>query len=125
DEADREEPTAPRAAVVGDVAVVGANARHGELGIDYGLEAEDHRAVQHLRVDPLAIHVRDADAVEDAADRGLRMDRGEGALARPVGLREDALELGAARAGIEIADDEAWLAVPVGARRQAGAIRRV
>ena len=71
----------------------------GELGVEDRLEAQRHRAVEHLRVDALAVHVLDADPVEEAADRGLRMDRPEGALARALGLREDALEVAAAGRG--------------------------
>ena len=80
------------------------------------LEAERHRAVEHLRVDAFAIHVLDADAVEDAADRGLGMDRGERALPRPLGLREHALQLAPAGARVEVADHEPRLSVAIGAR---------
>jgi hypothetical protein len=37
--------------------------------------------------------VLEPDAVEDAPDRGLRVDRREGALPGTVGLREDALQV--------------------------------
>ena len=116
DESDGEEPSAPRAAVVGDVAVVGPHAGDRELGIENGLEGERHRAVEHLRVDAFPVHVLDADAVEDAADRGLGMEGRERALPRPVGLREHALELRPAGARIEIANHEPRLPVAIGAR---------
>jgi hypothetical protein len=46
--------------------------------------------------------VLDADAVEDATDRGLGMDCGEGALPWAVGLGEDALEVVPARRRVEV-----------------------
>ena len=86
---------------------------------------ERHRAVEHLRVDALAVHVLDADAVEDAADRRLGMDRGERALPRAVGLREDALEVALAGRGVEVPDHQALLAVAVDARAEPVAERRI
>src|SRR5262249_32667200 len=125
DEAHGKEAPGPRPAVVGDVAVVGSHAGDRQLGVEDGLEAERHRAVEDLRVDPLAIHVLETDAVEDAADGGLGMDGGEGALAGTFRLREDALELRPARARVQVADDETRLSVAVGARGQAPAVRGV
>ncbi len=72
-----------------------------------------HRAVEHLRVDALAIHVLDADAVEDGADGGLGMDRGERALPRTLGLRKDALEIVRPGPRVEVTDHQPLLPVPV------------
>src|SRR5207244_7488697 len=66
-----------------------------------------------------------ADAVEDAADRGLGMDRGEGTLPRAVGLGEDALQVVPARGGIPVLHDQPLLAVGVHARPQSVAVLRV
>ena len=117
DVSDREQATSPRTAVVGDVVVVGPHAGDGQLGIEECLEAERHRAVQHLRIDTFAVHVLDADAVEDTTDGGFRMDGGEGALAGPFGLREDTFQL-AARTGIAVTDHEPRLALAIGQRRE-------
>src|SRR5262249_47496607 len=90
----------------------------GEVTVEDRLEAERHRAVEDLGIDPLAVHVLEADAVEDPADRGLGMDGAVGALARPVGLRKDALDL-RSRAWVAVADNQPLLAVAVGARAEA------
>jgi hypothetical protein len=107
------------------VVVVGAHAGDRKVAVEDRLEAERHRAVDHLRVDPLAVHVAEADAVEDAADRRLGMDGAEGTLPRSLGLREEPLEVGAAGRRVEVADHEALLAPAVGARGEPVAVRRL
>jgi hypothetical protein len=121
---DRVQPVRVRLRVVVDVVVVGAAQRDRELGVDQRVECERHRAVDHLVIDALAIHVLDAHAVEQAADRRLAVIGAIGALAVALHLQEYALEIARARARIEVEDAEALLAVAVAHERHAAAIAR-